>query len=98
MQHILPLLVQTHYPSKDDLFAQWFFGPQLIGVILVIVGLIQYDYPPRKINDWYGYRTDTSKRNQETWDEAQRYSSLYMAKAGLFLIVIGFVVVAALNL
>jgi len=97
MHHTLTVILATHYPPKDSWF-NWFFGPQMLGIIFLIIGSIQYRYPPKSINNWYGYRTDTSKRNQETWDEAQRYSSLFMAKGGLFLIVIGFLVVAALNL
>jgi uncharacterized membrane protein len=97
MHHLFNLILATHYPPKDSLF-NWFFGPQMIGVFLLIIGGIQYRYPPKKINDLYGYRTDTSKRNQETWDEAQRYSALLMIKSSIYVIVLGFIIAAILNL
>lgn len=95
MQYLVNILLATHYPPKDSWF-NWIFGPQMLGVIFLIIGSIQYRYPPKNINNWYGYRTDTSKRNQETWDEAQRYSALYMIKIGLYSIVIGLLISAIL--
>jgi uncharacterized membrane protein len=46
-------------------------------------------YPPEKINTGYGYRTKASMRNQQTWDEANRYSSRLMLFCGLALLIIG---------
>jgi len=64
----------------------WIIGPQLVGVIVLLVGLIQKRYPPKKINPYYGYRTDSATKNQATWDEANRYSALFAIKVGLFII------------
>src|ERR1700760_1877112 len=69
----------------------WFFGPQIIGVIYLLIGAIQYRFPPKKINNLYGYRMPSAQKNQETWDEANRYSAAYMIKTGIFLIVAGLV-------
>jgi uncharacterized membrane protein len=75
----------------------WLFGPQMLGLVYLVIGVIQYRFPPKKINNWYGYRTSTSQRNQETWDEANRYSAKYMIKIGVIVIIIGFISTAILN-
>ncbi len=63
--------------------------PQLIGLIFIITGLIGYYFPPKKINDLYGYRTTASKKNQQTWDVANRFSAIYAIKAGVTILVSG---------
>lgn len=70
--------------------AQWIIGPQLIGVVFIIAGYIQKTYPPKKINNYYGYRTPAAMKTQETWDEANRYSARVMIKTGFILLVAGF--------
>lgn len=97
MHHLFNIILATHYPPKDSAF-NWFFGPQLLGAMFLLIGSIQHRYPSKKINDWYGYRTDTSKRNQQIWDDAQRFSALFMIKAGVVLILIGLILVTILNL
>lgn len=41
-------------------------------------------YPPKKINDFYGYRTNRSKKSQEHWDFAQIESAKYMKQSGYY--------------
>jgi len=69
--------------------ANWIAGPQLVGMIFIIVGLVSYYFPPKKINDLYGYRTISSKRNQQTWDAANRFSAVYCLKAGAIVLIAG---------
>lgn len=69
----------------------WIIGPQLIGVVYFIAGYIQKRFPPKKINNLYGYRTAAATKNQETWDEANRYSALVMIKSGLILLIAGLI-------
>jgi uncharacterized membrane protein len=64
--------------------------PLLVVFIFVIMSVIMYFFPPKNINDFYGYRTAKSKKNQETWDFAQRYSAITMTKAGLLLMITSF--------
>ena len=47
----------------------------LIFVVLIFfsAGLSIYNNP-RVLNSFYGYRTHASKRNQDTWDEANIYA------------------------
>jgi uncharacterized membrane protein len=77
--------------------APWIIGPQMVGVILLLLGCISYYYPPKHINKWYGYRMPSAQKNQETWDEANRYSAICMIKIGIFLVVAGLLVTLILN-
>jgi uncharacterized membrane protein len=67
-------------------------GPHLIGLLFILIGLLQRYLPPKNINRWYGYRTPTARTNQKTWDEGNRYSAIYMIKAGIIVLVAGFIV------
>src|SRR5580698_5836717 len=77
--------------------AAWIFGPQIIGFVFLVLGALQYYFPPKKINNWYGYRTPTAKRNQQTWDEGNRFSSRLMMRFGFIVMVIGLLIAAVLN-
>ena len=59
------------------------------GCTLVVMSIITLFYTPKKINSSYGYRTKASMRNQQTWEEANRYSSKLMLFCGLALLIIG---------
>ena len=76
----------------------WIIGPQLIGFILLVIGLLQVYFPPKKINPLYGYRTSSSMKNQQTWDEANRYSARYTAWTGLIILIIGIAITAVLKI
>ncbi|RYD91089.1 MAG: SdpI family protein, partial [Sphingobacteriales bacterium] len=67
----------------------WIIGPQLIGIIMLVVGYIQKRFPPKSINLLYGYRMPSSMKNQQTWDAAQRYSARLMIKLGILFILTG---------
>jgi uncharacterized membrane protein len=75
---------------------KWIIGPQLIGVILIIIGLIMSRFPPKKFNGFYGYRMPSSMKNQQTWDEANRFSAAYMTKTGFITLVVGIIITALL--
>jgi uncharacterized membrane protein len=62
----------------------------LTGIIFIIVSLILMKFPPKKINQIYGYRTSNSMKSQEHWDFAQQYSAKIMLKSGLAIILISF--------
>ena len=65
----------------------------LFGGIFTLAGGIQYYYPPKKINHFYGYRTTASMRSQEAWNFAQLYSAKLMIRMGLLLFVAGAILV-----
>jgi uncharacterized membrane protein len=57
----------------------YYIGP----LIILVVGVVFCMYPPKKINEFYGYRTTRSRKSQEAWDFAQRYSAKLMTVLGL---------------
>ena len=54
----------------------------IMGLIFVLVGSIQYTFPPKKINRLCGYRTVASMKNQKQWDFAQQFSSVRLMQIG----------------
>jgi len=62
--------------------------PFVLGLILLIVNVIFYFFPPKKINYLYGYRTSNSMRNQETWNFAQRYAAIRGLQGSVFLLAV----------
>lgn len=60
----------------------------LTGIIFIIVGLITFYFPPKKINHLYGYRTSNSMKSQKRWEVAQLNSSKLMILIGFVLFAI----------
>jgi uncharacterized membrane protein len=54
------------------------------GLIFYVAGYIQFKYPPKKINHFYGYRTKTSMRSQEVWNYAQTFSAKKIQHLGVY--------------
>ena len=52
-------------------------------LILMVGGIVFWMYPPKKINEFYGYRTTRSRKSQEACDFAQKYSAKMMTVLGL---------------
>lgn len=65
------------------------FMSMLMGLLSVILGIVMYKKPPKKINGLYGYRTSTSMKTQQTWDFAQKYAAKVMVKYGLICTALG---------
>ena len=63
-------------------------GHLLIGPLMILISYIFAKYPPKKINDFYGYRTQRSMRNQDCWDFANRHSIRLMWKISLLTCVV----------
>lgn len=61
----------------------------IFGLVTLGFGVIPKIVKPKKINSWYGYRTVRSTKNQETWDEGNRYTSNQYMIAGVILLIIG---------
>ncbi len=38
--------------------------------LLFLLSIIFWKFPPKKVNNWYGYRTHKSMLNQKIWDFA----------------------------
>jgi uncharacterized membrane protein len=58
----------------------------MIDIVFIFFGFLFVQFPPKKINSFYGYRTKNSMKNQENWDFAHRYSGKMMTT--LFLILL----------
>jgi uncharacterized membrane protein len=56
--------------------------PILTGSIFILAAAIMLKFPPKKINNIYGYRTPSSMKNQERWDFSQKYSAKKLIKLG----------------
>lgn len=56
----------------------------LCGLIYLILGWAMKKFPPKKINDYYGYRTRRSKISQKHWDFAQKESVKHIIQAGYY--------------
>ena len=56
----------------------------LCGVIYIITAWIFMRYPPKKINDFYGYRTARSKKSQAHWDFAQKVAAKYFLQTAYY--------------
>ena len=57
-------------------------------LIITVVGVVFWMYPPKKINEFYGYRTTRSRKSQEAWGFAQRYSAKLMTIFGLAALIV----------
>lgn len=53
---------------RVDITFYLFFG---LGAFLLLVTLITFLFPAKRINSLYGYRTDRSMRNRANWKYAQ---------------------------
>ncbi|MBZ9686067.1 SdpI family protein [Clostridium estertheticum] len=62
-----------------------------IGGLFIICGLIFKIVPPKKINNMWGYRTKFSMINQDTWNEAHKYSANSFIIIGFSYIALGFI-------
>ncbi len=66
--------------------------PLLVGgIILLIAGIILKLFSPKKINSFYGWRSNYAQKNQETWDEAQRYGAKQLMYGGIIATIVGYI-------
>ena len=47
----------------------------IIGPLMLVISLIFFYFPPKKINLIYGHRTTLSMKNQDTWNDANKRST-----------------------
>ena len=62
----------------------------IIPVLILILGIWMYKYPPKKINWLIGYRTFKSMKNKEMWDFAHKYCGKLWMLLGLIMIILTF--------
>ena len=59
----------------------------LIGAVFLVIALLMKYFPPKYPNMFYGYRTPSSTKNQQTWNEANKYSANIMIYVGIINII-----------
>lgn len=62
------------------------FTNLLIPAIMSIMGYFLKKHPPKKINNYFGYRTTMSMKNNDTWIFANKHSGQIMFYWGLYLL------------
>ena len=67
---------------ENTLFIQLLIGP-----LFLVLAIIFKLFPPKSINNIYGYRTSYSMRSQAVWDEANRFSCNLMVGTGVIVII-----------
>jgi len=60
-----------------------------VGGVFLLLGILMKIFPPKKINSILGYRTKLSMKNNDTWNEAQRYGAYSSIVVGVICIVVG---------
>lgn len=68
-----------------DLVSPFFIVLCSTGVIFILVGFMMKKFPPKKVNQLYGYRSKSSMKSIDRWKFAQAYSSIELIKSGLVL-------------
>ncbi len=58
------------------------------GCFFLLNAGVMYLYPPKKVNHFYGYRTNLSTSSRETWEFAQEQCVAQMGKGGLVMILL----------
>jgi len=71
---------------KQIMLNPLFTIPTISGLSMIVVGAIMYYFPPKRINPFYGYRTNASMKSQAKWDFAQVYASKQMITWGSVLV------------
>ena len=60
----------------------------LIPVLMILIGLIMFKYPPKKINFFIGYRSVNSMKDKEIWDFSNKYCGKLFIIIGLILLIV----------
>lgn len=68
----------------------------LIPVIMIVIGTVFVNHPPKSINGVYGYRTTMSMKNMNTWNFAHLYCGKLWRKIGWIMLPISIVVMIPL--
>jgi uncharacterized membrane protein len=70
-------------------------GPYMIGLLFIMLGAVRKYFPPQKINSFYGYNSPAARVSQQTWQEGNRFSAMFMIRAGMAVLIAGFIIYMA---
>ncbi len=59
----------------------------LVPIIMAVFGIVMWKRCPKKINAWYGYRTEMSMKNMDTWRFAHEYCGNWWWRLGFIILV-----------
>ena len=76
--------LNTNQTEGFKMEGSYIFLHLLIGPLMLVLSLIFFYFPPKKINLVYGHRTSMSMKNQDTWDEANKKKYPYDALVSAF--------------
>lgn len=60
----------------------------LPGLTLLLTAFMIKYLAPKEPNHWFGYRTGSSMKSKETWEEAHRFSPVQCMRAGIFVLLV----------
>jgi len=72
-------------------------GHLVLGPLMLVMSLIFKFFPPKKINNLYGYRTTRSMKSQETWDMGNIYCFNLMVLASVATIFLQSILILTLS-
>ena len=64
----------------------------VVPLLMTVIGVVWLKKPPKKINSWYGYRTNLSTSSQEAWDFANRHCATIFIKVGIVMLAVSTVI------
>lgn len=57
--------------------------PLILGPVFMLLGIVTLLFPPKNINNFYGYRSKNSMKNIEIWRYSQKKASIGILIVGL---------------
>lgn len=63
-----------------------------VPLIMLFFGIIFRKHGPKKINGIYGYRTEMSMKNKETWEFAHRYCGVLWIRLGFIMLIVSTII------
>ncbi|SMC36928.1 SdpI family protein [Cellulophaga tyrosinoxydans] len=74
------------------------FSTIFTSILFIGIGFYWFKYPPKNINNLYGYRTRRSMANQQIWDYANKIGAKMLLVLGVVTLVLGVFLVLVLPL
>ncbi len=63
-----------------------FFCDIIIPLMMILAGYMMWKHTPKKINQFYGYRTSRSMKNMDTWQFAHKHCGKQWLVIGLIML------------
>lgn len=75
-----------------------FIGCVILPFLIILFGVISYRFTPKKINGFFGFRTEQSMKNDETWIFAHKYCGKLWMKLGIGMLITSAIIFAFLRI